>query len=294
MKRICISFFSFIMIIVILLFPGLVHVSSSEANIDHTEILIEPSDIIETIIPTETLVVELPRLEDYIEEHCYKKLESKDDILQCIETQQNYIDKLYSEIYFILVDGGIIENEALKLIKQEEDKIKENIIAYQNDYNTIVEQEKWAQRWNEYPVATEVWLFMKNELNWSDEVAAGAMGNMMHECGGCTLNLNWVPTPGDASVGICQWKICFEDRAWLIHSNLQDQLNFLKSNVEIQIDNWGWKHKEGFNYNAFCNLTSCEEAAEAFATCYERCTYSEKRYETRRNLAQVALQYFTS
>lgn len=285
MKRVCIFLVSLVMLCGLMIIPTAPIVISAPSEVE----LIQSTEPPMTEAP-----IELPSFGNYIENHYYEKLESKEDILQRIEDQDYYIHRLYTEIYFILVDGGVDSFEAASLIEEEVARIESITEVYQADYDAIIDAEKWAQRWIEYPIATEVWLFMRNELGWSNAVAAGVMGNMMHECGGCTMNLNWVPTPGDDSVGICQWKVCYEDRAWLVHSNLQDQLNFLKNTVKIQIDNWGWKHKEGFNYNAFCNLTSCEEAAEAFATCYERCSYSEKRYETRRNLAQVALQYFTS
>lgn len=51
----------------------------------------------------------------------------------------------------------------------------------------IVELEEEAQRWakkaKEYPIATYVWLYMKNNFGWSDVVCAGVMGNIMGEIG---------------------------------------------------------------------------------------------------------------
>ena len=42
------------------------------------------------------------------------------------------------------------------------------------------------QKYNEYPVATEIWMFLKN-CGYNDYVAAGILGNMMAEVGGNTL-----------------------------------------------------------------------------------------------------------
>ena len=60
--------------------------------------------------------------------------------------------------------------------------------AYDERYAAI-EKERWENKKSQYPEATEVWLFMK-EQGWNDYVCAGIMGNLMSETGGHTLNLN--------------------------------------------------------------------------------------------------------
>jgi hypothetical protein len=69
---------------------------------------------------------------------------------------------------------------------------------------TLSEEElKWIARAEEYPIATEVWLYMKENFGWSDIVCAGVMGNIMGEIGGGTLDFdNWNhPQP----YGMFQW-----------------------------------------------------------------------------------------
>ena len=45
---------------------------------------------------------------------------------------------------------------------------------------TLSEEELlWQKRYEEYPIATEVWLYMENVFGWEPQVCAGIMGNIM-------------------------------------------------------------------------------------------------------------------
>ena len=63
------------------------------------------------------------------------------------------------------------------------------------------------------------------------------------------------------------------------------------SDIEYEINTFGFCYKTGFNYNDFINMTDPQEAAVAFAMTYERCaTWS---YNKRFVAAGVAYEYFT-
>ena len=62
----------------------------------------------------------------------------------------------------------------------------------------------WQKRYEEYPIATEVWLYMENIFGWEPQVCAGVMGNIMAEIGGGTLDFSdWHHEEGP--YGMCQW-----------------------------------------------------------------------------------------
>ena len=220
----------------------------------------------------------------YFEPYSYEKGFGHNE--EKIETLYSYIDKLNTLVLENFIEAGVPERKAKLIIAKEVARIEEIIIQYQNEDVT------WTQHWAEYPVATEIWIYMKEQLGWSDVVAAGVIGNMMVESGGHTLAIKWWSTSGDNSVGICQWKTNYPDRAWLVHANLQQQLDFLKGNVESQMNKWGHLYAKDFTYEDFYNLETPEEAAEAFAVCYERCApqYVERRFK----YAIQAYNYFTA
>jgi len=49
----------------------------------------------------------------------------------------------------------------------------------------------WQDKYEEYPYATYVWLFLTTELQYNDEVTAGIIGNIMAECSGGTLDIQY-------------------------------------------------------------------------------------------------------
>ena len=75
-----------------------------------------------------------------------------------------------------------------KLIKELQDKWTEadnKQKEYQQLLNQMIEEEnaKWEKKAAEYPVATQIWRYMKAQ-GWNDYVCAGIMGNIMAEVGG--------------------------------------------------------------------------------------------------------------
>lgn len=169
---------------------------------------------------------------------------------------------------------------------------------YKNDYNEFIRMEEearieaaWAEKAREYPVATQVWRYMKEELGWNDYVCAGVMGNMMTECGGQTLNLQYTIVGKDNKTtyyGLCQWS---KSGYGYIHgADLIGQLECLKDTVQREFDNYGYKYQKGFHYDDFVEMHDSQAAALAFAKAYERC--NPRWYNIRLINAVKAYEYF--
>ena len=136
-----------------------------------------------------------------------------------------------------------------------------------------------------YPIAAEIWNYLRN-CGYSNSVCAGIIGNMMVEAGGGTLAIQPV-IYGSGFYGICQWNQAYGS-VW--ETDLYTQLNFLMSNIVYELNTFGYAYYSGFGYNSFCGLGSPEEAALAFAKCYERC--GSGSYGWRQSCARTAYNYF--
>lgn len=162
---------------------------------------------------------------------------------------------------------------------------------YQNRYDKIIQEEKnnkWNEKYSEYPAATTIWLYFKN-LGYNDYVCAGIVGNLMAEVGGQTLNIQyWLK--GNGYYGMCQWNTGYKSQVW--GADLNGQLDFLANTIKYEINTFGFCYYSGFDYNNFLELNDAESAAKAFAKCYERC--GSQSVSTRQNNALTAYNYFTN
>ena len=175
--------------------------------------------------------------------------------------------------------------EINELVSSEIDAIDNLLEKYQTDleYARI-----WRQRAQEYPVATQIWLSMK-EQGWNDYVCAGILGNIMAECGGHTLNIQWnIYDYSGWFYGICQWSLYYRPEASGL--SLENQLNLLYETIESEFDYAGFCYYSGFTYDDFLQMTDYRNAALAFAKVYERC--SSASYSIRQDNAQIAYEYF--
>ena len=147
------------------------------------------------------------------------------------------------------------------------------------------EEEKWAKKTAEYPAATYIWRYMKS-LGWNDYVCAGIMGNIMTEVGGQTLNIDYTAS-SKYYYGMCQWSKGYYE-VW--GTDLANQCKFLENSIRYEFDTFGFVYQNGFKFNSFLNITDAQQAALAFAKCYERC--GSGSYKVRQNNALKAYQYF--
>lgn len=140
----------------------------------------------------------------------------------------------------------------------------------------------------EYAAATQVWNYL-HSIGCNDYASAGILGNMMSECGGHTLELQWW-IYGGGYYGLCQWY--YEYFPSVQGADLTTQLEFLGSSLPKTMNTYGYMYTAGFNYNSFANINDIEAAAIAFAKCYERC--ASWSYSSRVNNAYKAYRYFCS
>lgn len=178
----------------------------------------------------------------------------------------------YNEDNIIIVTARVHWNEA--------EKNKQESVDYINHM---------MECFNEYPYATYVWLYLRDVIGCNEAQAAGILGNMVAECGGATLNLHyWAYGSGGFYYGLCQWgKTWFPEVRGM---DLREQCDYLKSNIETQINAFGKSYGKENAYAEFLQLESYREAALMFAKMYEACAASG--YYVRQNYAEMAYNYF--
>lgn len=258
-----------IILVVLCTLAGLLPIAVGGSSFDNNN---EPA-IEETVAPYEPIVPDL----------FYEPQEEMADSIFRIELCQMQITELICTEQYCLEDK-----------MNEIQRLSHILMQYQADYEKQLEEEqKWAQRYAEFPTATIVWLYLTEEMGLNNYVAAGIMGNLMSETGGRTLDLTWnaYSRPSKGYYGICQWSKKYYPSVY--GASLEDQLAFLKKTIKKEFDTYGKKcHKKGFDYQAFTELTDEREAALAFARCYER---SAKGGHARRaRNATKAYAYFVN
>lgn len=173
------------------------------------------------------------------------------------------------------------------LICLEQDAV--TFLNYANHYTQII-QDQYAVRHptsalEEYPVATYIWCYMK-EQGWSDYVCAGIMGNIMQETGGRSLNINYMHS--NNYYGMCCWKKAYHPR--VVGADLKGQCEYLLETIIPSMNTYGYMYQDGYTFEDFLEAESIEEAAAAFMIVYERPGHTNptKRVEN----GQKAYKYF--
>lgn len=173
------------------------------------------------------------------------------------------------------------ESKIIQLVRQER-KEELQSLALQKQMEAAFEIKR-----QEYPEATYIWEYLQ-DYGYSDYVCAGIMGNIMVEVGGYTLAVQ--PYIGSGYVGICQWSVRYWPQA--VGLSLEEQCTLLTDTIEDEFAAFGYIYQSGFSYEAFQNMTSCEDIALAFAKVYERC--GSGSYSIRQECALTAYSYFTN
>lgn len=237
--------------------------------------------------PTEE--VKVPEVLKHFKEMTYVESNDKAVLTTELETCKDYEFRLIN-----LMNNKDLVDER-HLVEEELIDVRGLISEYQEQISAIEAEEArieamWSEKSGEYPVATQVWRYMKEELGWNDYVCAGVMGNMMAEVGGQTLNLQpyLYGHSGANYYGLCQWSSRYFPS--IQGADIDAQLDFLASTVKQALDTYGYLFKNGLDYEAFCNLTDAEDAAMAFAKAYERC--GSGSYGVRQTNALKAYNYF--
>ena len=230
--------------------------------------------------PTEE--VKVPEVLKHFKEMTYVESNDKDILTAELEICKDYEFRLIN-----LMNNKDFVDER-HLVEEELIDVRGLMSEYQEQVNAI--EAMWSEKSGEYPVATQVWRYMKEELGWNDYVCAGVMGNMMAEVGGQTLNLQpyLYGHSGSNYYGLCQWSS--RHYPSVQGADVDAQLDFLASTVKKELDTYGYLFRSGLDYEAFCNLTDAEDAAMAFAKAYERC--GSGSYGARQRNAINAYNYF--
>lgn len=244
---------------------------------------IEPT---ETTTPEEVVIVLDTVVFKRVEPTTYDEANS---LLEEAIAHQELIETIYQGF---LTLGYADDHPAVVMAKTDIENAKIEIEYYQEQFTIWEEKHKWEVRASEYPVATQVWLYMKNELGYSDIVCAGIMGNMMAECGGCwTSDLNWETGKLSGPYGMIQWLGERKQQLFSIYGknpSIEDQLNFMHNEL-YGTDGVTWQVQQ-WQLDKIMNASSPEECAFAFATYFERC--GEEHRAPRRGYAKRAYEYF--
>lgn len=218
----------------------------------------------------------------------YRRINATKNVLyqEIIKLQErlNYSNHI---IDAALVYGYTEDMELVQLAKKDAE-IYQGHIDYYTEQIAKEDELRFTAAAGEYPIATEVWKYLKG-LGYNDYVCAGIMGNLMAEVGGQTLNLHYnLYDDAYEYYGICQWalKYCPE----VADMRLEEQLDYLASNIEFNFTHYGFVYATDFTYQDFLNLDNEKEAALAFAKCYERC--GSGSYYKRQENATKAYNYF--
>lgn len=191
----------------------------------------------------------------------------------------------------LLLLGYDAEHPAAVMAQTDLENAEADVEYYTEQQVIFQEAYEWEVRASEYPVATQVWLYMKNELGFSDTACAGIMGNMMAECGGCwTSDLDW-DVSSSSGYGMIQWLGGRKNQLFSIYGNnpsIEDQLNFMKD--ELYGTNGVTKQVTDSQLDKIINAETPEDCAYAFACYYERC--GEGHRWVRRDYARRAYEYF--
>lgn len=251
----------------------------SEVDIPSEATFPELTEPEEVVIILDTVVVE--RVEPTTYDEANNLL---DEATKRQETAQIVLDGL-TEL------GYESDHPAIVMAYAELENRTADVAYYQEKQVEWEEIHKWEVRASEYPVATQVWLYMKEEFGWSDTVCAGIIGNMMAECGGCwTQDLDW-DVNSSSGYGMIQWLGGRKQQLFNIYGSspsVEDQLNFMKD--ELYGTNGVTKQVTDSQLNKIMNAESPEDCAYAFACYFERC--GEGHRWVRRDYARRAYDYF--
>ena len=251
----------------------------SEADIPSEATFPEPTEPEEVVIVLDTVVVE--RVEPTTYDEANNLL---DEATKRQETAQMVLDGLIEL-------GYEPDHPAIVMAYAELENRTADVAYYQEKQVEWEEIHKWEVRASKYPIATQVWLYMKEEFGWSDTVCAGIIGNMMAECGGCwTQDLDW-DVSSSSGYGMIQWLGGRKQQLFNIYGSspsIEDQLNFIKD--ELYGTNGVTKQVTDSQLNKIMNADSPEDCAYAFACYFERC--GEGHRWVRRDYARRAYEYF--
>lgn len=156
--------------------------------------------------------------------------------------------------------------DVIEVPEVSKDESSQNIVVSSEQISSIYDNT------NKYPEACLIWETIKS-WGWSDNVAAGIIGNMMAEAGGGTLGglKNW-DIESKSGYGLIQWSRGRLNDIKSIYGSkptIMQQLEFMKN--ELTGNNGVRQQVKPQQLYNLLNAESPEKAAEMFAGYYERC-----------------------
>jgi hypothetical protein len=186
--------------------------------------------------------------------------------------------------------SGTDSSESVESSEPSTSVLEESEESEEPDAQPTPEELLWAKRWEECPVATEIWLQMKS-YGWTDAACAGIMGNIMRETGGDTLKYirSDIYNKSKSHYGLCQWaKRYYPDiqptDTWT--PSTTEQVEFLRYTI---LNQKTLHHNYGFTEEYLLTATDYREVAKRFCDGYERPAENSTR---RENNAEKAWKYF--
>lgn len=194
-----------------------------------------------------------------------------------VEAEMDRLTAYYEELELKLNQTYGQDDEkytyALDFLVDEFDKILNLLTRYELRIGDIYSEQVvtfWQERHEKYPEATKVWIYMKEHFNWTDEVCAGVMGNIMAEIGGGTLDFSdW--NSDDGPYGMFQWLGSREVELKNKYGNMpsiEQQMEFMydelygTDGVTQQVRDW--------QREKFLSSTTPQDAAIRFCQWFER------------------------
>ncbi len=126
---------------------------------------------------------------------------------------------------------------------------------------------------SEHSAAGRVYEFL-HLRGYTDPVIAGILGNMMAECGGQTLELNWSLYDSTGKYyGLCMWSLYYGPQ--VRGADLDGQLTYLTGNIRQNMRQFGG------DFDHFMRLEDPGVAAQYFCSYYERGAGASVRAQER-------------
>lgn len=177
----------------------------------------------------------------------------------------------YGEMLKCASDGSVYALQVGAIYEQQRNmkidrlELEQDKTCYFTAYDTgeeILSAMRADRLKEEYFVAGTVYEYLSGR-GWPDVAIAGALGNMMAECGGQTLDLQWnIYGGGGGYYGLCQWSLRFGPE--VAGRSVTGQLNYMMGNLEENMEQFGG------DYDRFLALEDAGQAARYFCTYYER------------------------
>ncbi len=177
----------------------------------------------------------------------------------------------YGEMLKCAVDGSVYALQVGAIYEQQRNlkierlNLEHDRTNYFTTYDTgeeILSAMKADRLKDEYYVAGTVYEYLSGH-GWPDVTIAGVLGNMMAECGGQTLDLQWdIYGGGGGYYGLCQWSLFFGPE--VAGRSVTGQLNYMLGNLAKNMKQFGG------DYERFLALKDAGQAARYFCTYYER------------------------